>query len=184
MADLPITYRRRLHDLALDQYGYITSRNAVALGIPTIALHQVVARGGLTHVAFGVYRFNDIPVTSRDSYMEAVLTVGEGAFLMADAVLALHDLALVNPKRLRVGISKRVRIAVPSSIKIIPIKISPKDLTVYESIPCTTVARALIDSIGLVMRERLIAAAHEAANRGLLLRRETDQVLKQLGGNK
>jgi predicted transcriptional regulator of viral defense system len=172
MADLPATYRRRLHDLAVNQYGYITSRDAAALRIPLIAMHQIAARGGLRHIAFGVYRFDDIPVTSRDSYMEAVLTVGDGAFLVADAVLALHNLGLVNPTRLRVGTSRRVRATtIPPTIQIVSVKVADGDLTMYEAIPCTTVARALVDSVGIVMSERLIDAASEAADRGLLRRR-------------
>jgi hypothetical protein len=58
--------------------------------------------------------------------------------------------------------------------------ISPQDLTVYESIPSTTVARALTDSLGIVMTERLVAAANEAAERGLLRRGEVAGVLEQL----
>ncbi len=112
--------------------------------------------------------------------MEAVLAVGEGAFLMADAVLALHDLALVNPTRLRVGTPRRVRITVPPTIEIIRAQVPPDDLTIYEAIPSTTVARALVDCIGIVMSERLIDAANEAADRGLLRRSEAGRVLQQL----
>lgn len=43
-----------------------------------------------------------------DRYAEAVLLVGEGSFLFGEAVLAMYGLALVNPRRLSVGISKRV----------------------------------------------------------------------------
>ena len=92
---LPATYRRQLHELAVEQYGYVTTRDAARLGLPEQALRQVADWGGLTRVAFGVYRFDDIPATGRDSFIEAVLAVGDDAFLMADAVLALHDLALV-----------------------------------------------------------------------------------------
>ena len=103
MTEMAATARRRLHERALEQYGYITTRDASELGVSLNALHVMVNRGGLTRIAHGVYRFDDVPATGRDSYMEAVLSVGEGAFLYADAVLAVHDLALVNPTRLRVG---------------------------------------------------------------------------------
>ncbi len=174
------TYRRHLHERATEQYGYVTPRDAKALGVPDHALRQVAEWGGVTRVARGVYRFDDIPVTGRDAYMEAVLAVGEGAFLMADAVLALHDLALVNPTRLRVGTPRRVRITVPPTIEIIRAQVPPDDLTIYEAIPSTTVARALVDCIGIVMSERLIDAANEAADRGLLRRSEAGSVLQQL----
>jgi predicted transcriptional regulator of viral defense system len=182
MGDLPTTNRRRLHERALEQYGYITMRNARELGIPKNAVDAITHRGGLTRVARGVYRFDDVPVTGRDAYMEAVLAAGRGAFLMADAVLSLHDLAQVNPSRIRVGTTRRVRVTAPPSVEIVPlVRVPLEDLTVYEAIPCTTVARALIDCMGIVMRERLLESAREAADRGLLRRSEVGRVLEALG---
>lgn len=107
------TYRRQPHERALDQYGYVTTRDAAALGIPPVELRKLAERGGLTHVARGVFRFDDLPHTGREPFMKAVLRVGDGAFLTSDAVLALHDLGLVNPRRIRVGTPDRVRAALP-----------------------------------------------------------------------
>lgn len=182
MTNLATTARRRLYERALERYGYITTRDATELGITLNALHVMVNRGGLTRVAHGVYRFDDVPATERDAYMEAVLSVGEGAFLVADAVLALHNLALVNPPRLRVGTRKRRYKTLPATIEMVVADIRDEDLTVYEAIPCTTVARALTDCVGIVMTERLLEAANEAAERGLLRRNETARVLAHLGG--
>lgn len=185
MGDLPATNRRQLHERALEQYGFVTTRDVRDLGIPKNAFDQIAHRGGLTRVAFGVYRFDDIPPTARDSYMEAVLTVGDDAFLIADAVLALHDLALVNPTLIRVGTRRRVRVTTPTTIEVVRLtKILPEDLAVYEAIPCTTVARALVDCIGIVMTDRLLDAARDAADRGLLRRAEVDQVFAKLGGTR
>ena len=153
------TFRRKLRERALDQYGYITTRDAAALGIPGIEVVKIAERGGLEHIAYGLYRFEDVPATDRDEFMEAVLRVGPGAFLMADAVLALHNLALVNPRRIRVGAPERVRAKLPDNIEAARLNVEPEALTRYEGIPATTVARALLDSQGLVMRERLIEAA-------------------------
>lgn len=174
------TYRRRLHERALDQYGYVTTHDADELGVPQWALRQIAERGGVTRVAHGVYRFDDVPTTDRDEFMEAVLAVGEGAHLVGDAVLALHDLGLVNPRRIRVGTPRRVRLTLPTTIEVVPANDRPEDLTVYEGIPTTTVAKALLDCRGVVMTERLVDAAEEAARRGLLRRRETENVLAAL----
>ncbi len=174
------TYRRQLHERALEQYGYVTIRDAADLGIPPVEVRKIARRGGLTHVARGVFRFDDIPHSGLEPFMEAVLRVGEGAFLTADAVLSMHDLGLVNPRRIRVGTPARVRSAVPATIQVVQRKIDPKDLTEYEGIPATTIARALLDARGLVMRERLLDAAREAMRRGLMLRREGERVIGEL----
>lgn len=70
----------------------------------------------------------------------------------------------------------------PATIEVVPRRDRPDDLTVFEGIPATTLARAIRDARGVVMRDRLIAAAREAADRGLLRRREADEVLAELDG--
>jgi predicted transcriptional regulator of viral defense system len=180
MPKLAQTYRRQLHERALDQYGYVTTHDAVELGIPPVEVRKIAARGGMTHVARGLFRFDDIPHTGRERFMEAVLRGGEGAMLSGDAVLSLHDLALVNPRRLRVAVPRQVRTNLPTTIEARKRHVAPEDRTVFEGIPTTTVARALLDARGLVMRERLIEAAREAVRRGLLLRQEGDRVILEL----
>lgn len=175
------TYRRRLRERALDQYGYVTTRDAADAGVPAVELRKLAQRGGLDHVARGLYRFDDVPRTGRDEFMEAVLRTGPDAFLVDDAVLALHDLGLVNPRRIRVGTPKRTRASLPGSIEVVHRRLDPHELTVYEGVPSATVARALLDCRGLVMGERLVAAARDAARRGLLPRRDARRVLAELG---
>lgn len=175
------TYRRRLYDRALDQYGYVTTQDAEAVGVPPVELRKIAARGGLEHVAYGLYRFDDIPRTGRDQYLEAVRRVGPDAHLTHDAVLALHDLGLVNPRRIRVGTPHRARGRLPDHIEVINERLDPVDLTVYEGIPSATVARALLDCRGIVMEERLVGAAREAARQGLLRKSEARRVLAALG---
>lgn len=174
------TYRRRLRDVALDQYGYVTTRNAEGLGVPAVELRKLAQRGGLDHVAYGLYRFDDIPHTGRDQYMEAVLRAGPDAYLTHDAVLALHELGLVNPRRVRVGTPKRTRPHLPDEVEIVQRHLDKADLTTYEGIPTTTVRRALLDCRSIVMRERLLDATKEAARRGLLRRDEADRVIAEI----
>ncbi len=175
------TYRRRLRERALDQYGYVTTRDANAIGVPPGELRKLSARGGLEHVGHGLYRFEDIPRTGRDQFMEAVLRVGGDAYLEGDAVLALHDLALANPRRIRVATPRRDRRKHPDFLAVERRNLPAGERAVYEGIPATTVARALLDCRGVIMDERLIEAAGEAARTGLLRRRETQRVLSELG---
>lgn len=174
------TYRRRLWERALDQYGYVTTRDAEELDVPPVELRKLHQRGGLEHVGRGVYRFEDLPRTPRDQFMEAVLHVGPGAFLAGDAVLALHDLALVNPKRIRVATPHRVRRRLPAFLEVEQRPTPAPERTEYEGIPTMTVAQALRDCRGQVMTERLIEATHEAARAGLLAKNEAGRLLDEL----
>jgi len=80
----------------------------------------------------GLYRFDDIPPSRYDQFYEALARVGGDAHLTGDAVLALHELALVIPRQVRVGTSRRVRAALPAWIKIVRESADLDDLTRYE----------------------------------------------------
>lgn len=175
--DLADTYRRRLRERALDQYGYVTTADAAELHVPSVEVRKLASRGGLRHLAYGLYRFDDVPPTDRDEYMEAVLRVGRDAYLTHDAVLAFHALGLVNPRRIRVGTPHRVRSRIPAQIEVVQQHLAKADLTIYEGIPSATVARALLDCRGIVMSDRLVDAAREATHRGLLRRSEASHVM-------
>ena len=175
------TYRRRLAAHAADQYGYVTTRDASELEIPPVELPKLAATGGLTHVAYGLWRFDDQQRTGRDQFMEAVLRVGADAYLTHDAVLAFHELAQVNPRRIRIGTPHRARARVPDFVEVVRQQIDPADLTVYEGVPSATVARALIDCRDMIMRDPLLDAVATAKRTGLLHTREVQRVLDAIG---
>lgn len=166
---------------AMDQHGFVTSRDAAVLGLPDTYLGTMKSRGAIEQVARGLYRFPQVPVTELTSYMEAVLWVGEDAVLSHDAVLSMHGLAEANPRVLRVTTPRRVRKHDPPlPVEIIRRELPADDRTSHEGIPSTTVARALRDCRGLIMRSRLIDAANEARAQGLVRRRELQSLLADL----
>lgn len=178
----PLTYRRCLRERALDQYGFVTTKDAEELGVPAVELRKLAQRGGLEHVGYGLYRFDDIPRSGRDQFMEAVLRVGHGAFLVEDAVLALHDLALVNPRHIRVGVpGKAPRRRLPAFVQVVERPdLTADEQTTYEGIPAETVASALLDCRDTVMPDRLRDAAKKAIASGLVRRSEANRLLAQL----
>jgi predicted transcriptional regulator of viral defense system len=177
------TARRRLYERSLDRYGYVTTRDCETVGVAPVELRKIKQRGGVEHVAYGLYRFEDVPRTGKEELIEAVLRVGEDAFLTHDSVLALHDLAFVNPRRVRVGTPHRARPKLPQSIEVIRQELHAEELTEYEGIPSTTVARALMDCRSTVMKDRLIDATHDALKRGLVRKRDAKRILLELGAS-
>lgn len=175
-----MTYRELLREVAEERYGYVTTRDLVGLNIPAVELRKLAARGKLEHVRRGIYRFPDTRPTERDEFMAAVLSVGEDAFLTHDAVLALHGLGLVNPRKIRVATPHRIRHEVPKFVEVCQRTLPQDELEVFEAIPTTTVARAIIDSRGLVMPERLKEALATAKLQGLVTRKEALQVRNAL----
>lgn len=169
-------YRAALFDVALGQYGYITTADAMTAGVPPVELRKMSEHEGLVNVARGLYRFETFQPTEYDQYMEAVLRSGADAHLVGDSVLALHHLALVNPLSVTVATPHRVRRKTPREIIIIKAVYPPEDLTRYEGIPSTTVYRALGDAQSRVMASRLRDAVREAHGQGLLTQRQASQL--------
>lgn len=170
------TYRERLFEYAQDRHGFVTTDDARALGIPTIELRKLAHRGKLEHVSRGVYQFPQLTGSVNESFLRATLNVGTDAYLTADAVLAVHELANVNPRTIRVGSNKRIRHELPEQIKVVRAVSKEDHIEVRNGIRVTRVSRAIIDSKGLVMKSRLLVALSEASALGLVTETERKQV--------
>ncbi len=175
-------YRSALYALAAEHHGFVTTDMAKAVGVPAVEVRKLAARGGMSNVARGLYRVDGIDGGDRAPFAEAVLRVGADAHLVGDSVLAFHDLALVNPRRIKVGTPRRVRKDLPSHIQLVHTRTDPADLTEYEGIPSVTVAAALRDSIGTVMPDRLREATERAVDEGLVRRRDATALIAEIEG--
>lgn len=116
--------------------------------------------------------------TEYDRYAEAVALVGDGSFLIGEAVLAMHGLALANPRRISVGTTKRVRRELPEWVQ--PVTVSGKTVTSYEGIPSQSLAEAILECRGMVMGERLKSAVEDARREGLITKDEFEHLRKEL----
>jgi predicted transcriptional regulator of viral defense system len=170
-----VKLREQVYELALSSHGLVTTAQAAAAGVPAVELRKLAYRGGLTQLTYGVYRFDALPADRYGEYAEAVLRVGPHAYLTHDAVLALHELALVNPRAIKVGTARRVRRNLPGWVELVP-RTDDVEITEYEGIRSTTVAQALCDCAGTVPRDRLLSALKEARLRGLVRRRDAAEL--------
>lgn len=177
MADL--MYREIVREIALDHYGYVTTREATAAGVPAIELPKLAARGGLENVAYGLYRVPDVTPTAYDQFAEALLRVGEGAYLHGESVLALLGLADVNPRRIKVAVPRRARPTLPPFIELTHVKDDVRT-TFYEGLASQSVVDAVLECRGHIETERLLGAAKLARREGLLTTTEWQRVRKGL----
>lgn len=174
-----VRYRDIVREIALDHYGYVTTKAAAAAGVPAIELPKLAARGGLEAVAYGLYRVSDVPSTAFDQFAEALLRAGEGAFLHGESVLALFGLAYVHPRRIKVAVRKRTRPRLPPFIELTLVREDVRT-TSYEGLESQTVADAILECRGRIETERLMDAAKEARKEGLLTTTEWRRVGKVL----
>ena len=94
--------------------------------------------------------------------MAAVLACGEGAVLSHRSAADLHELRATSRERIDVT----VRGSYPRRVKGVQthrsITLTPHDVTTVDGIPCTTVARTLLDLAGVVGRRPLERAIEQA----------------------
>lgn len=115
-----------------------------------------------------------------DLYAGTVASVGRGAYLYGESVLAMLALCPTNPARMTVASPRRVRRKLPGGVDVV--KAPPQDeVTPYEGIPSQRVVGAIRACVGRMMPERLVAAAEEANRMGLLRDGEKEALLKEVG---
>lgn len=170
-----IKYRDIVREIALDHYGYVATRDAVEAGVPAVELPKLAARGGLENVAYGLYRVPDVLPTPYDQFAEALLRVGEGAYLHGESVLALFGLADVNPRQIKVAVRRRARPKLPAFVELTQVRGDVRT-TFYEGLESQSVADALLECHGRIETERLVDATQQARAEGLLTTTEWQQV--------
>ena len=156
-----------IYEIAADNYGLVTYAEALEAGLTSVELRRFVIDGRLERLGQGVYKLAKYIPTPYDQFAEAVTLVGRGSYIHGESVLAMHNLALVNPLRTNVATPKRTRKKLPDWIKVI-VAGSKDIITYYEGIPCQSVADALRFCQGRVMRDRLAGAVQKAAQEGLI----------------
>lgn len=173
-------HRQTLRELAFDTHGVITVRDAEAAGVPAVEVRKLAGRGALTRVGYGVYLMNEAPTDGLTEFAVAVALTGEDAVLADDAVLAAHELAQVNLRRIRVATGDRVRKHLPSSIELVHLNVPTEDRDEIDGVPAQRLGTALLASRGRVLTSRLVDAARLAAARGLIDDAEAETIIAEL----
>lgn len=175
-----MTHYEVLYDIAADNYGIVTAREAKMEGISDKEMSAITSRGRIRRLGYGVYKIVDYIPVENDCYAEAVALAGEDAYLFGESVLGMLKLAPTNPARIYVGSPRRVRRTLPKHIRIIH---TPKEAASadYEGIASESVADAIHSCRGHMMNDRLLAAAAEARRLGYLNHEEEDRLIKEIG---
>ena len=156
-----------LTETALGNFGLVTAAQAKELGIRSKDIAEWVRLGRLERRGWGVYRIAHYAPTEFDRYAEAATVVGEGAVVFGESVLAMLNLALVNPLKVDVATERRVRRRLPEWVRLVKLPKGEKTENI-EGVPCQNLAGAIRCCRGRVMAERLAEAVREAGRKGWL----------------
>lgn len=156
---------------ASGQKGLITRQQLIGAGMSSSAIGRWVDKGLLIPEYPGVYRVGHAAPSTEASYLAAVLAAGDGAFLARRAAGHLMRLLRGAPPPPEL-IARNERL-----IKGVKVKrnrgLDPRDVTIFNGIPCTTVARTLVDLAACLPEYELGRAWHQAR---VLYRSEPEDV--------
>ncbi|MEG2628422.1 MAG: type IV toxin-antitoxin system AbiEi family antitoxin domain-containing protein [Raoultibacter sp.] len=174
-----MSYYDNIFEIASENFGLITTAQARNMGIAKEELGKLQARGKLHRVGRGVYRVKHYAPSSLDIYADAAALVGPEAYVLGESVLAMQNLASVNPEAITVGTPKRVRKQLPCYVKLVQ-RPCGDTITLYDGIPCMTVADSIRYCEGKVMPDRLEEALVDALAEGLVTKRDVEAIRKEL----
>ncbi len=148
-------------EVAQLQGGCIARRQARRLGFSGRVIDRWIAKGWLLPIHRGVYAVGHLPRTHEERWWGAVLACGKGAKASAATSAAAH--ALLRPH-------SRVHVTTPSKRARPGVATHTADTeTVWiDGLPCSTVARTLLDLAGCVPAGVLESAVRQAQVRGVL----------------
>jgi predicted transcriptional regulator of viral defense system len=163
----------RLVELAAEQHGYVTTRDARDIGVDPVQLRLLAARGRLERAGRGVYRVPILPRSEHDDLAAAVAwTLGRGA-ISHESALELHALADVNPSRIHLTVPRdnHPRAAGGELYRLHRRDLPALEITSVDGIPVTTVARTIKDCLNTGTDPYQLRAAIEKAEAEGTLRR-------------
>jgi len=174
---------RAIAELAGAQHGVVALRQLVALGLGARAVRHRVAAGQLHRLHAGVYAVGHPCLTREGRYMAAVLACGPGAALSHRSAADLRELRgssrttidVISPRRPG---RKRAGIDAHTSTKLLP-----RDVSKVKGIPCTSVARTLLDLAAVLPRRAVERAIDQAEILQLLDAKAIQDVLSRTHGH-
>ena len=153
----------RLAELAAGQHGVFTAEQLGELGLGPRGVRHRAGSGRLHRIHHSVYSMVPLTLLGRNGrYMAAVLACAPDAVLSYRCAAALYEIRGTAQAKIDVTVRgrshrKRAGIDVHRSTTL-----TPDDLTTVDGIPCTTVARTLLDLAQVIKGRPLERALDQA----------------------
>jgi predicted transcriptional regulator of viral defense system len=170
--------------LAERQHGVISLHQLQFYGLSPRAVRDRVAAGRLTRIHRGVYAVGHGRLTLRGHWMAAVLAYGPTVVLSHRSAAALHGIRRTNPAQRRVTLPSPSARPRPGIDVHRSTTLEPKDITTVGGIPCTTLARTLLDLAEVVDRRGVKRAIDQAEVLRIFDLRAIDDILSRTAGRR
>lgn len=169
---------RQLFDVASEQGGYFTARQAHGAGFSRWAIIHHVRRGRFQRIRRGLFRLDQYPSSPDEHIIAAWLAAGPAAVVSHETALHLHGLSDVIPQAVHVTVPRshrRVAGRLPEGIAVhTTTKSVPAGQVVRRGVlRVTSPARSIVDAAEAgTAPEQIVRAVHQAIEQGLLTRRQ------------
>ncbi len=167
--------------MAARQHGVVALADLRALGLSSRAVQARCDAGRLHRIHRGVYAVGHPLLTGHGRYMAAVLACGEDALLSHRSAADLWGLRRSDRARIDITSPAQSGRSRPGIQFHRSVGIGTPDATIHEGIPCTSVARTLLDLARVVDRRALERACDQAEVLRLFDLRAVHELLRRLG---
>jgi hypothetical protein len=159
---------RDIAELASRQHGLVSKRQIREAGITRSMLRRRLAAGRWMLVHDNVYRIGGVPETPAQLRLAAVLAVGPVAAASHRAAAEMHGLWASNPPLIELSTVRESSPELGGATVHRLADLHERWITAVDGIPCTTVARTLVD-LGAVVPDKVVALCLDRAlGRGLV----------------
>ena len=160
------TYNK-LYQIAEAQAGYFTTAQASAVGVDRQRLARYAVVGRLERIRRSVYRLVPFPRSPHEDLFVAWLETGADSVISHDSALALYELSDAMPAAIHVTVPPTASRRHPG-LHLHTNQISAQEITYYDALPVTTVARTIADVAMAGLADELVEqAVQEAVQNGL-----------------
>lgn len=166
---------RKLYEVAEEQAGAFTAKQAEAAGYSRRLHHYHLSTGDWERVSWGVYRLRDYPRGEQDRYAELTLWSRDvqdrpQAVLGFETALRLHQLSDLDPAEIHLVVPPGFRKAPPAGVILHRAALTAQDIQDQGAYRVTTPLRTLLDVLmeGRLSPEHLQAAVRDALELGLV----------------
>lgn len=172
-----------LAGLAASQHGVLAHRQLIGLGFSVEQIKRLVRGRWLHRIHRGIYAVGHPRLTREGRYMAAVLACGEGAVLSHWSAAALWG--ILEPREPLVAVSAPKHRRAHRGVRAhwVP-ELHPRDRTIRDGIPVTTVPRTLLDLAALGRPRLLRRATNQADRLGWLNPRSIGDICERHRGRK
>lgn len=177
---MPGRVYNQLLQRAMTQHGFVTTGNAVEMGIDPHRLQKMKSRGLLLGVSRGVFRFPVFPPGQFDDLAKAVFwpnpVVG---VLSASTALHLYDICAIQTQSIDITVPSGFRTTrqIPEWLSLNRRKLQQNQITEYNGLPIVAPAMAIAGAIKQkVDWHTLHQAISNARSTGLISREQADHL--------